>query len=248
ERYQKIIAPAVRMSCHLEVGSGTVVYSELEEGLFKTYVLTALHVVSGAREGRPIQISVFDRDNEATRDFEGNLVDFSEKLDVAVVEIKSNASFHPAKIADKEKINDTQRFDDIYAVGCPLGYSPIQTEGEITTKNKILGGENYWMISAQTIFGNSGGGIFLKENNEMIGILTRVSAYNNFINIAVPHMGIVVSGDRIHEWFEQSNLQFLYNESISRQECFRRREGQNRQIQGHQPEINDPTSVRNVLR
>ena len=246
ERAEKIIAPTVRISCHLEVGSGTINYCKQEGEIWNTYAITAGHVVQGAKEGRPIQVTVFNA-NEEEFQIAAELIGFSEELDLAVIKLENNSKLYSAEIATKSEINNIKRFDDVYAVGCPLGYMPIQTEGEITSQNKILNGKNYWMVSAETIFGNSGGGIFLKENNEMIGVLTRVSAYNNFINVAVPHMGIVVPLDRIYKWLEEENLEFLYDSNFNREECFRKRAektGHHKPVQ----EVNDPTSVKNVLR
>ncbi len=86
------------------------------------------------------------------------------------------------------------------------------------------------------------------KNNKMIGVLTRVSAYNNFINIAVPHMGIIIPPDMIYEWLEQSNLQFLYDDNVSMEECFRRREARNREVEAAQREINTPSVIPPVVK
>ena len=34
--------------------------------------------------------------------------------------------------------------------------------------SKVLDGQSYWMINAPTIFGNSGGAIYLSETHEML--------------------------------------------------------------------------------
>ncbi len=242
--FAKMVSPTIRISCHLEVGSGTFMYSKVDDdGKFHNYIFTALHVVAGALEGRPIQITAFSNSGDEISEFGAELVEVSEKLDLALLEVNSDQYFNSATIAPR--FRNVEVFDPVCAVGCPLGYSPFPTEGEISSKSKVLGGTSYWMINAPTIFGNSGGGIYLSETGEFIGVLTRVSAYNNFINIAVPHMGIMVSKDDIYQWLDEKNLRFLYDSSVSEEEYIGQR---SRSSFGKPPTTSDPTSTRAVLR
>ncbi|MBI4919036.1 trypsin-like peptidase domain-containing protein, partial [archaeon] len=251
ERINKIITPCVRVSCYLEVGSGTVIYSKQEGEFFYNYLTTALHVVQGATEGKAITVVTFDKEGDEDDSFseEVKLIRMNERKDLAFIEIVSDYELSHAKIASKEKAENIQRFDDVYAVGCPLGYEPLQTRGEITATNKVLGEETYWMTNANTIFGNSGGGIFLSETNEFIGMLARISAYNNFINIAVPHMGIFVPAPHLYEWFESENLQFLYDDSFNRKDCLKKGVQLNTGHQMQEPvQEEDPSTLKPVLR
>ncbi len=249
ERFEKIVAPTVRVSCAQEVGSGTIIYCKQNSDIFRSYVLTAEHVIDGAvKEEKSITAEFFINNGEDTISFEGTLLEQNTALDLAIFQILCDSPLPSAKLISKDKIEQVQRFDDVYAVGCPLGYSPMQTEGEITIQNKILGNQNIWMVNAPAIFGNSGGGIYLAKTNELIGLLSRVSAYNNFINVAVPHMGIIIPPDKIYDWFERSNLQFLYDDNVSREECFRRREAQNTEVKTSQPEVNTPSVIPPVVK
>ncbi len=252
ERLAKTIAPSVKVECSLERGSGTVLYSKQEGADFYSYVLTALHVVQGAVQERPqpIKVTTFNEEGVKDEEFsdEVRLIKKNEKQDLAILEIISDYELSRASLASRERARSIQRFDRVCVVGCPLGYEPFQTEGEITSKNKKLEGQKYWMVNAESIFGNSGGGVFLLETNELIGVITRVSAYNNFVNIAVPHMSIVVSPETIYNWFEKENLQFLYNDSFNRAECLRRRTQLNADDKNEHPAAPDLSTVKPVLK
>ena len=87
----------------------------------------------------------------------------------------------------------------------------MPTAGMISSLTKTLRDKagvehHYWMMTAPTIFGNSGGAIFDGTSYELIGVLSRISAYNNFINIAVEHMGIFVPPSTIHQFLRDKDL------------------------------------------
>ncbi len=247
EMYSSMISPTVRISCGMEVGSGTIVYSKLDgDGLIHNYAFTALHVVSEnfSSKASPISVVNFDRFGNESQSFSAKLIDVNEK-DLALIEFVSDDVLPHASLMPRSRVGELEVFDSVYALGCPLGYAVMPSFGELSSKSKALGGENYWMINAPTIFGNSGGGIYYAETSELIGVLTRVSAYNNFINIAVPHMGILVPIHDVYSWLEESRLQFIYDPSISRIDCLREHR---KHVQRLNEAISDPTSVRAILR
>lgn len=218
---KRLLAPTVQIICGREVGSGTIIHSK--RGV--TYVLTALHVIAHEQTDdlQLIEVKIFSGSGEPLI-FSGKLIASSEKIDAAVVRI--NGKFFPqhvARLASRATLAKVAVFEKIYAIGCPLGYSPMPTSGELSSKTKKLKEQNYWMTSAPTIFGNSGGGIYRAESQELIGFLSRVSAYNNFINIAVPHMGIFVPMSEVYDWMDTEFLTYLYDRSVSHTECERRK-------------------------
>jgi hypothetical protein len=106
-------------------------------------------------------------------------------------------------------------FTPIYAIGCPLGYPPLPTSGELTSRDKVLDGNHYWMVNAPTIFGNSGGGIYTAHTHELIGVLSRISAYKNMIDVAVPHMGLVTPIHRVYDWLDRTSYAFVYTDRLA---------------------------------
>ena len=70
------------------------------------------------------------------------------------------------------------------------------------------------MINAPTIFGNSGGGIYHASSRTLIGVLSRISAYKNMIDVAVPHMGLVTAMDVVYDWLSTTRYAFVYKDRL----------------------------------
>ena len=138
-----------------------------------------------------------------------------EELDLALVEVRGYSIYgQRARMPSREYLKRIGIFSKVYAIGCPLGYSPLPTSGELTSKDKELEGTHYWMINAPTIFGNSGGGIYDAESRTLIGVLSRISAYKNMIDVAVPHMGLVTPLDQVYDWLDSTRYSFVYTDRL----------------------------------
>ncbi|MBI4281286.1 trypsin-like peptidase domain-containing protein [Candidatus Uhrbacteria bacterium] len=213
----EMIAPTVQVMCDREVGSGTIITSRTRaDGGYDTYVLTALHVVEGAvgKSAMTMVVTTYSEGTGDTRESDADLIAYKAPVDLALLKVRSRDRFpFVARIAPRSTLSAIGVFARVYAVGCPLGYPPLPTFGELSSKTKVLAGETYWMLNAPTIFGNSGGGIYLAETHELIGVLSRVSAYNNFVNIAVPHMGIFIPGGDIIDFLDEQGMQFFHDAS-----------------------------------
>jgi len=86
----------------------------------------------------------------------------------------------------------------------------------------------YWMSTAQTIFGNSGGSIYRwsqsRKQYEYIGIPSRISIQPmGFSADAITHMGYFIPIDRIYNLLESNNYNFIYDSSIPIKECEEKR-------------------------
>lgn len=215
EAYNSIIIPTVQIECDKETGSGTIIHSKKDSGdKFETYVLTAFHVVEDSLmkksdSKKEIIVKTFLNSQENNKVI-ADMVEYDPLLDLALLKLCSEGEFKCAKIVLPEEFGSIKVFTKVYAVGCPLGYPPMPTKGEISSISRILYDQKFWMVNAPTVFGNSGGGIYDVKTNELIGVLSRVSAYNNFINIAVPHMGILVTPESIYS-FLSKKYSFLCN-------------------------------------
>ena len=86
----------------------------------------------------------------------------------------------------------------------------------------------YWMSSAPTIFGNSGGAVYRWSGNrkkyEYIGIPSRISIQPmGFSADAITHMGYFIPIDRIYDLLDENNYNFIYDENVSLEECEKER-------------------------
>ncbi len=223
---ERIIMPSVQVRGNGGVGGGTIIYSRADaDGNAHTYLLTAHHVVNkivkkkdGVETREAAEIDVYE--NGVARTVKADLVSYDEGRDVALLKLRETAVFpHVARMVGKGEVAHLQVFDPVFAVGCPLGHTPTPSAGEISSKKKDVKGQNFWMMNAPTIFGNSGGGIFLAESLEMVGVSSMICVYDNFMATPVPHLGVMVSMDTIYEWLDSQCFQFLYDGDFSRDLC-----------------------------
>lgn len=208
EMKQRMIYPVVQLRGNGTVGSGVVIAShESEEEAALVYVLTAYHVVleilSDPEDKQVDDLRFLDpkTDRLLEETHNAQLVAYHEAADVALLTVLLDEPWpFTAKAASYDGVRDLQIFDQVYAVGCPLGNKPLPTAGEISSQEKIVGGQNFWMVNAPTFFGNSGGGVFQAETGELIGISSMIYTYGKSQPMVVPHMGLFVPLDMIREW------------------------------------------------
>jgi S1-C subfamily serine protease len=140
---------------------------------WRTEVLTAWHVVRDIlpetrdpQGSLPVRVYRPDGTHSEERAL---LIEHDPDLDVALLRLASTRRFEcGARLAPRARLERVRTFDRVYAVGCPLGNDPIPTAGEIAETHHDVDGEVYWMISAPTYIGNSGGGIFDADTNELL--------------------------------------------------------------------------------
>ncbi len=230
--HASILHTSAQVSGKGGVGGGVILYSrpDGDRGAL-TYVLTAYHVVNRSittkeeKEIRePVPIRLYDDAATAMEDHSAEILTYDEKQDVALLRLWLPAPTpHVAKLAPPAAIRAIRVFTPVYAVGCPLGHDPMPTLGQIASLQKEVNGARFWMMNAPTIFGNSGGGIFLADSLELVGISSMICTYDQFISMPVPHLGILVSLDRVYDWMDRQYLQYVYDPATTKELCDRSR-------------------------
>ncbi len=242
ELYLKMIAPTVKVELNTHssssTGAGTVLYSKKEDnGLAYSYILTSAHVVTTRAEDFAITVHNYSLSQDSIKDCSAEVIAMNKANDLAILEVISDEVFPTANLIPKENINVVKIFDRVYTVGCPTDDPPLQSYGELTNKMPSARTTNFWRINAPTAHGNSGGGVYLESTKELMGVLCkgeteevehqrkdgRSSPTKKHL-IEIPHLSIITSPIAIYSFLEEENLQFLYDSSQSREECFERRE------------------------
>jgi S1-C subfamily serine protease len=230
---RRMIYPTVQLKGNGTVGSGILVYSEPQHGIGEeggstvhtTLVLTAYHVVlevmgERAERGMVDEVHVVkDADTSATEVFGAKLVLFDRARDVALLRLNSERRFE--KVVDflpPAELTSVDIFSKAYAVGCPLGNRPLPTLGEVSSKSKIVSDQVFWMLSAPTFFGNSGGGVYLAENCRLIGVSSMIYTYGKTNPTVVPHMGLFVPLETVYRWLDAEGYAFVHQRTPIPQE------------------------------
>jgi S1-C subfamily serine protease len=151
-------------------GSGVVIFADDDF----TMILTAKHVVEKCDE---IDVTFYPSKEHHI----GTVVKTSKKRDLAMVMVEGYRHPNVATIST----NMTPRvYEPVWKVGGGLGLIPHPAEGIITGLSKVG-----FMYSAPTIFGDSGGAVFIEDDfgdYHLTGITIAVGARDNQ---AVPHLG-----------------------------------------------------------
>lgn len=219
-RWRRIVGPTVQLSGATTVGSGVVLQStERADGQgHETLVLTAWHVV---RDILADKVDPLDQSIPVTLYLEdGNTLHRTAKLlgknsiiDAALLRLDgSEPVANGATLASRSFLESRRIFHSIYAVGCPLGNDPIPTRGEIADLDHYIDGSTYWMISAPTYIGNSGGGIYDGSSNHLMGLFSKIYTHGNIRPTIVPHMGLVSPLELVYEWLEREEIASVLDE------------------------------------
>jgi S1-C subfamily serine protease len=225
EMKRRMIYPVVQLRGNGTVGSGVVVRSEPvdADGIAKTYILTAYHVVHEVMDPEAERQDVvedlrflepFD-DRLAAEGNRAEVLAEDQELDLALLRVDLDTTWpYVAEFAARDEVSRLGIFDPVYAVGCPLGNKPLPSVGEISSQEKIVSGTNFWMVNAPTFFGNSGGGIFHLTSGRLVGISSMIYTYGKRQPMVVPHMGLFVPLDTVRSWLEERGFSHFFADGV----------------------------------
>jgi len=214
--WRDLVAPSVQIMGEDSVGSGVLLPSEPVEGGkdFRTYVLTAWHVIRDLQTGPEdlsfaVPVTIYGENHRASPET-ATVIKYDSGVDIAILRLHTKRQIDcGAKLATQSRLAQVHTFERVYAVGCPLGNEPIPTFGEIADTQHVVDGTSYWMISAPTYIGNSGGGIFDAKTHELLGIFSKIYTHGTLRPTVVPHMGLVTSLSTIYDWLDKVGLSEL---------------------------------------
>lgn len=234
--FRWVMNPSAQVSAKDAVGGGVVLHcAPAGTGKFDVHILTAYHVIQKSipkpgETTEPIEVKLYKPDASLEGTYVADIVGCTEKRDIALLRVTTPTAFKTlVKLAPREALRTLGIFAPIYAIGCPLGHDPMPTLGEISSTHKLVNGEKFWMMNAPTIFGNSGGGVYLRSTHELVGLSAMICTYDNFVSTPVPHLSIMVPLDGIYDWLDEQHLQYLYDPTASKEACQRARDEAARQ-------------------
>ncbi len=213
---QSMLLPTVQLNGDDTVGSGTLVFSgkNPKSGKVESYVLTSYHVVRNILADTPRA----NREGFDTTVYlpgerlvvKAKMVANKPNIDAALVRLLTDRELpNVANVLPRGDASQVKVWDAVCAVGCPLGNDPVPSNGEISSLKNELNGANYWMINAPTYFGNSGGGIYLADTHQLIGVFSKIYTHGKGTPVVVPHMGLCTPIGLVHEWLAGEGLGHL---------------------------------------
>jgi len=216
ELTRTMLLPTVQLNGDDTVGSGTLVFSgeNPKSGKVETYVLTSYHVVRNILADTPraaqqgFDVTVYLPNERLV--VKGHMVANSPKIDAALVKLDTDRLMpYVANVLPRTETDQVKVWDPVCAVGCPLGNDPVPSHGEVSSLHNELNGANYWMVNAPTYFGNSGGGIYRADTNQLIGVFSKIYTHGKGTPVVVPHMGLCTPMELVYDWLASEKLEHL---------------------------------------
>ena len=248
EIHENILYPVTRVRAADAGGSGVVIYSEPDpenEGQYVNIVLTCEHVVAknivvkdewDAVLKREVKhdvtsdctIELFDYDNSkviSANSIRGEIIAYDKSHDLAAVKLNNTRKIdHVATIIPKIEIANLQIAAPVWVSGCSLLHDPFPNPGTLTYLREMIDQKAYIMQNAPSIFGNSGGGLFHGVTGNLLGLTSRITVTQLGFGFDVQSwMGFTTHPDRLYEFFEHQELQFIYDPKDSYHAAMKRR-------------------------
>jgi len=249
EKHEKVLYPVVRCRTDKAGGSGTIIYSKEnpdKSGEYLTFVLTNHHVIEDAIQikqefdsmtkrdikkefTQKVRVDIFDYVNmsemNSANTHTADIIAYDKSHDIAILKLDTPKKMtYIATLLNKNKIPGIKLFAPIYSCGASLLHDPFANKGEITYLNEDIDNKSYWMSNSNMIFGNSGGAVFLEESGEFVGIPARITSTQlGFGFDIITWMGFFIPISRIYDFFDEQEIQFLYNNEFTFKECLEKR-------------------------
>jgi len=249
EKHEKVLYPVVRCRTDKAGGSGTIIYSKENPeklGEYLTFVLTNHHVIEDAIQikqefdsmtkrdvkkefTQKVRVDIFDYVNmsemNSANTHTADIIAYDKSHDIAILKLDTPKKMtYIATLLNKNKIPGIKLFAPIYSCGASLLHDPFANKGEITYLNEDIDNKTYWMSNSNMIFGNSGGAVFLDETGEFIGVPARVTSTQlGFGFDIITWMGFFIPISRIYDFFDEQEIQFLYDDKFTFKECLEKR-------------------------
>ncbi len=215
---EQVLGPVFQLSGGEAVGSAVLIHREDGTEGTHYYALSCYHVIRDILEDREDMddlsaeevAAVFTQANGIEVEATARMIAWDIPTDLALLELTSESSLPPAAtLAPRSRNQDLGVFANIYTVGCPLGTAAQATSGEITRAAWEVDGEDYWMVSSPAYFGNSGGGVFSSDTQELVGIFAKIYTHGSYRPQVITHMGLAIPITTIHDWLDEAGYPHL---------------------------------------
>ena len=238
ELHAEILKPCVRVRQKRAGGSGTVIYSQANEaGDFSTFVLTNHHVIADSvrvvEKWDPILQKNAKRDERdlvevhffnyrwqsravGANAIEAEIVAYDKDEDLALLKLRGTEAVPAiAKLFPRGRESQLRVGNEVFTVGCGLGEPPVLTDGRISQFGREMDSKEYWLITAPSIYGNSGGATFLADTAEFIGVPSRIAVTGFLGSTAVTHLSYSIPITRVYDFLEAQLFRFIYDDTFT---------------------------------
>lgn len=237
--HSSVLRPCVRVRSGRAGGSGTVLYSRPDAvtGDVSTFVLTNHHVIENSvrvvekwdaakqknvkRDERDLVEVHFFNYRWSSRAvganaIEAEIVAYDKDQDLALLRLRGTDPVPAvAKMFQRGDESKLRVGAQVFNVGCGLGEPPVLTEGRISVFGREMDGVEFWLVTAPSIYGNSGGATFLQDTGEFVGVPSRIAVTGFMGMTAVTHLSYSIPITRVYAFLENQKFRFIYDDTFT---------------------------------
>lgn len=196
----RVIYPTVQVFSRGGTSSGVVIRSREVDGKWVTTLIATDHGVTanivnlGGKEVRyEVRVVGYSKDTGNMERFLGTITHRDKPLDVALVDIVTEKEW--AFVATPYSgTPDVHTLMPVVLSGFPLGIGPILTDGMVCGWHQDGNGARNILHSTNSMVGNSGGGLFIAETLEYVGMFHMFirppsildNAYYSYLSLSIP--------------------------------------------------------------
>lgn len=220
-------------------GSGTIIFSAPNSrGGYSTYVLTNEHVVDNnitiEKRWHPVLKRNVEKEILGTVEVhffnyrweqravgmsavDADIAAWDKEEDLALLKLRSDAvAPAAARLYPKDKESGLKIGEHTLAIGAALGEAPVLTVGRLSQFGREIENREFWLQTAPTIFGNSGGAVFLEDTEEFIGVPARIPVLlMGFGADAITHLSYMIPITRVYKFLDDQMFRFIYDTSFT---------------------------------
>jgi len=232
---RELLLPNVRIRSGNVGGSGTVLYSAANgNGGHSTYILTNHHVVENnievQKKWSPLLKKKVDIDILGTvethffkwqyssraigaTEILADIMTYDVEEDLALVKIRDeDLAPGVAKLFKRGEEKNLRLGEPLLAIGAGMGEAPVVTQGILSQFGREIENREFWLSTAPTIFGNSGGAVYLSETSEFLGVPARIAVIASFFGgDAITHLSYFIPITRVYKFLEDQMFRFVYD-------------------------------------
>jgi len=236
---RELLLPNVRVRSGNAGGSGTVLYSQPNgNGGYSTYILTNHHVVENnievQKKWSPLLKKKVDVDILGTvethffkwqyssraigaTEISADIMTYDVEEDLALLKIRDeDAAPAVAKMFKRGEEKNLRLGQELLAIGAGMGEAPVITHGILSQFGREIDNREFWLSTAPTIFGNSGGAVYLAETNEFLGVPARIAVIASFFGSdAITHLSYFIPITRVYKFLESQMFRFVYDSDFT---------------------------------
>ena len=252
--HEKILYPVTRVRASDSGGSGVLIYSEPDPQKpdeFINIALTCQHVIDKnitVKEEwdavlkrdmkrdimQEVTVEIFDYDGSkivSANSTSSEIIAYDKSHDLAAVKLNNTRKMnYVSTVIPKEDIKDVHIADPVWVSGCSLLHDPFPNSGTLTSLREMIDQKAYIMQNAPSIFGNSGGGLFHGVTGHLLGLTSRITVTQLGFGMDVQSwMGFSTHPDRLYEFFDHQELQFLYDKNDNYYDAMKRRDNRRKE-------------------